>query len=82
VPAGGPCAGGIGTYGSEGFELCGFDLERDAHKAVVEWITGDRVAYARKKTSPPDNRRRQFYLPDKLFRDYQMTRRKAAVTSM
>ena len=38
-------AGGIGTYGSEGFELCGFDLERDAHKAVVEWIAGDRVAY-------------------------------------
>jgi len=38
-------AGGIGTYGSEGFELCGFDLERDAHKCVVEWLTGDRVAY-------------------------------------
>ena len=38
-------ASGIGTYGSEGFELCGFDLERDSHKAVVEWLTGDRVAY-------------------------------------
>ena len=38
-------AGGIGTYGSEGFELCGFDLERDSHKAVVEWLTGDRVAF-------------------------------------
>ncbi len=38
-------AGGIGTYGSEGFELCGFDLERDAHKCVVEWLAGDRVAY-------------------------------------
>ena len=38
-------AGGIGTYGSEGFELCGFDLERDAHKCVVEWLTGDRNAY-------------------------------------
>ena len=38
-------AGGIGTFGSEGFELCGFDLERDAHKCVVEWLTGDRVAY-------------------------------------
>ncbi|MCR5487902.1 MAG: hypothetical protein K6F35_10300 [Lachnospiraceae bacterium] len=38
-------AGGIGTYGSEGFELCGFDLERDAHKCIVEWLTGDRTAY-------------------------------------
>ena len=38
-------AGGIGTYGSEGFELCGSDLERDAHKCVVEWLAGDRVAY-------------------------------------
>ncbi|MCR4655401.1 MAG: prolyl oligopeptidase family serine peptidase [Lachnospiraceae bacterium] len=38
-------AGGIGTYGSEGFELCGFDLERDAHKCVVEWLAGDRIAY-------------------------------------
>lgn len=38
-------AGGIGTFGSEGFELCGFDLERDAHKCVVEWLTGDRIAY-------------------------------------
>ena len=38
-------AGGIGTYGSEGFELCGMDLECDAHKCVVEWLTGDRVAY-------------------------------------
>ena len=38
-------AGGIGTYGSEGFELCGFDLERDSHKCVVEWLAGDRVAY-------------------------------------
>ena len=38
-------AGGIGTYGSEGYELCGFDLERDAHACVVEWLAGDRVAY-------------------------------------
>ncbi|MBO4373795.1 MAG: hypothetical protein J5829_01695 [Lachnospiraceae bacterium] len=38
-------AGGLGTYGSEGFELCGFDLERDSHRCVVEWLTGDRVAY-------------------------------------
>ena len=39
---------GIGTYGSEGFELCGTHLERDSHKAVVEWLTGDRVAYVDK----------------------------------
>ena len=36
---------GIGTYGSEGFELCGMDLERDSHKCVVEWLTGKRPAY-------------------------------------
>ena len=36
---------GIGTYGSEGFELCGMKLERDSHKAVVEWLTGDRRAF-------------------------------------
>ena len=44
-------AGGIGTYGSEGYELCGLDLERDAHKCVVEWLTGDRVAF----TDPYNN---------------------------
>ena len=38
-------AGGIGTLGSEGYELCGFDLERDAHRCVVEWLAGNRVAY-------------------------------------
>ena len=44
-------AAGIGTYGSEGFELCGMDLERDSHKAVVEWLTGDRKAF----TDPDSN---------------------------
>ena len=39
---------GIGTYGSEGFELCGMDLERDSHRCVVEWLTGDRAAYTDK----------------------------------
>ena len=39
---------GIGTYGSEGFELCGMEPERDSHKCVVEWLTGDRVAYTGK----------------------------------
>ncbi|MBR2766157.1 MAG: hypothetical protein IKE03_09280 [Blautia sp.] len=36
---------GIGTYGSEGFELCGTNLERDSHKAVVEWVAGNRRAF-------------------------------------
>ena len=36
---------GIGTWGSEGFELCGMDLERDSHKCVIEWLTGDRAAF-------------------------------------
>ncbi|MBQ8979612.1 MAG: hypothetical protein IJ080_07650 [Oscillospiraceae bacterium] len=40
---------GIGTYGSEGFELCGMDLERDSHKAVVEWLAGKRTAFADKQ---------------------------------
>ncbi len=44
-------AGGIGTYRSEGYELCGLDLERDAHKCVVEWLAGDRIAY----TDPYNN---------------------------
>ena len=38
-------SGGLGTFGSEGFELCGFDLERDAHKNVVEWLAGSRRAF-------------------------------------
>ncbi len=38
-------ASGIGTYGSEGLELCGTDLERDSHKAVVEWLAGNRRAF-------------------------------------
>ena len=38
-------ASGIGTCGSEGYELCGLDLERDCHKCVVEWLAGDRTAY-------------------------------------
>ena len=38
-------ASGIGTYGSEGFELCGTHLERDSHAAVVEWLAGKRKAF-------------------------------------
>ncbi len=44
------CAG-IGTYGSEGFELCGYDLERDSHKAVVEWLAGNRRAFTDKENN-------------------------------
>ena len=42
---------GIGTYGSEGFELCGTHLERDSHKAVVEWLSGDRRAFTDKTSN-------------------------------
>jgi len=41
-------SGGIGTLGSEGFELCGFDLEAYAHGCVVEWLAGNRKAYSDK----------------------------------
>ena len=44
-------AAGIGTYGSEGYELCGSDLERDSHKCVVEWLHGDRTAYTDKENN-------------------------------
>ena len=36
---------GFGTYGSDGFEYVGSHYERDAFKAVVEWLHGDRIAY-------------------------------------
>ena len=38
-------AAGLGTYGSEGYELCGLPPERDAQKNVIEWLTGSRPAY-------------------------------------
>lgn len=37
---------GFGALGSDGFNFVGSDFERDAFKAVVEWIHGDRAAYA------------------------------------
>lgn len=43
--------GGLGTRGSDGFETCGSDLEIDAFKCVIEWLSGDRVAY----TDPDSN---------------------------
>lgn len=42
---------GLGTRGSEGFETCGTDLEIDAFKCVIEWLTGDRVAYTDKTSN-------------------------------
>ena len=36
---------GFGTLGSDGFEYVGSHYERDAFKAVVEWLHGDRVGY-------------------------------------
>lgn len=37
---------GFGALGSDGFNYVGSDFERDAFKSVVEWLHGDRVAYA------------------------------------
>lgn len=45
--------GGLGTLDSEGFETCGSDLEIDAFKCVIEWLSGDRVAYTDKTGNIP-----------------------------
>ena len=37
---------GFGELGSDGFNFVGSDFERDAFKCVVEWLHGDRTAYA------------------------------------
>lgn len=37
---------GFGALGSDGFNYVGSEYERDAFKFVVEWLHGDRVAYA------------------------------------
>ena len=36
---------GFGSLGSDGFEYVGSSYERDAFRAVVEWLHGDRIAY-------------------------------------
>ena len=46
-------SGGIGTMGSEGFETCGTDLEIASFRCVIEWLTGDRVAYTDKTNNIP-----------------------------
>ena len=43
--------GGLGTRGSEGLETCGTDVETDAFKCVIEWLTGNRVAYTDKTSN-------------------------------
>lgn len=40
---------GFGALGSDGFNYVGSEYERDAFKSVVEWIHGDRVAYANRE---------------------------------
>ena len=37
---------GVGTLGSDGFEYTGSDCERDSFRCIVEWLHGDRIAYA------------------------------------
>lgn len=37
---------GFGALGSDGFNYVGSDYERDAFKFVVEWLHGNRIAYA------------------------------------
>lgn len=39
---------GLGTWGSEGIECCTSELEKEAFKCVIEWLTGKRNAYADK----------------------------------
>lgn len=38
-------AGGIGTRDSDGLRITGAPEETESAKAVIEWLTGDRVAY-------------------------------------
>ncbi|WP_156286132.1 CocE/NonD family hydrolase [Oceanivirga salmonicida] len=42
---------GLGTRGSEGFETVGSDLEISAFKNIIEWLTGNRVAYTDKTSN-------------------------------
>ena len=39
-------AAGPGTWGSEGIECCSSDLETEAFRCVIEWMTGDRNAFS------------------------------------
>ena len=42
---------GIGSAGSEGFATCGADVEVNAFRCVIEWLTGDRKAYTDKTSN-------------------------------
>jgi len=39
---------GIGTLDSDGISTYGADIELDAYRCVIEWLTGDRKAYTNK----------------------------------
>ena len=43
------CQGLGGAFDSEGLRLCGEKIEAEAYKAVVEWLHGDRAAFADRK---------------------------------
>lgn len=40
--------GGYGTYGSDGIETQGSRLETHAYASVIEWLSGDRIAFSDK----------------------------------
>ena len=42
---------GLGSYGSEGFNTTGSDLEIAAFKNIIEWLNGKRVAYTDKTSN-------------------------------
>ena len=41
--------GGYGTYGSDGIETQGTRLETHAYASVIEWLSGDRIAFSDKE---------------------------------
>ena len=42
---------GLGTWGSEGLEVCCSQAEADAFRCIAEWLTGDRKAYTDKENN-------------------------------
>ena len=51
---------GFGSKGSDGFNYVGSDYERDAFKAIVEWLHGDRIGYADREGVKVGDRYRNF----------------------
>lgn len=37
---------GLGSYGSEGLQLCGERIEAEAYAAIIEWLAGDRQGFS------------------------------------